>query len=262
MMWTQAQNLKAEELLKYNVLTSGIEVVEKIEFFVFTLNTVSVEVKKNGKKVYSINKEKFKVNIQNEVPSMADVLFLTTKLKMYFGEEKVFDQNNLEELLASKTLLLIPEGLNLKKGVDVSELYRFPFKLATADEIFKLAEVRDVNTLYIKLDIEHKGDMTLIEFMIIDAENGNIVARCNLGGLGKVSLNLPSSRHLKNQSFATSSKSGVSVSPYSGTGFGHVGKELARLYTKKAKLQKAQFKVMSSQSIQLKRHSKNGLMIY
>jgi hypothetical protein len=262
MTWKSAVGLTEVDLLKYSVLSSGIEVVEKIEFFVFTLNTVYAEVKKNGKKVYKIHKKTFKINIQNTVPSMADILFLTTKMKMYFGEKNVFDQTKLEELLASKTLLLHQDGLKIKEGFDIGEFYKFPFKISTTKEIFELAEKRDNKSLYIKLDVEYKGDMAVINFMIIDCESGEIVSRCNLGGLGKVTVNLPSNRHLMNQSFVHTNGSSVSVFPYSGTGYGHVGQVITTLYTKKAKLQKVQFKVMSSQSTQIKRHSKTGLMIY
>ena len=120
-------------------------------------------------------------------------------------------------------------------------------------------------SLYIKLDIEYRGDMAIVNFMIIDCESGKILSRCNLGGLTKVTLNLPSERHYKNQHYINQSMKPtheVYVSHYSGTGFGHVGPEIATLYRKKAKLQKVQFKQMSSQAAQLKRHSKVGLMIY
>ena len=95
--------------------------------------------------------------------------------------------------------------------------------------------------------------------MIIDCETGKIISRCHITGLSKISFNSPSNNHhMKNQSFYNESLG--QVSSYAGTGYGHVGDEILRLYTAKAQLKKTQLKYLSSESKQF--GSFKNLMIY
>ena len=74
--------------------------------FVYKLNTVYSETNKKGKTTFDCDVREFRVNIRNEVPSKADLLYLITNLKIYFNQEKEFDREGLESTLAKKTLLL------------------------------------------------------------------------------------------------------------------------------------------------------------
>ena len=119
---------------------------------------------------------------------------------------------------------------------EIKENYNFPFKISTSDDIFTLAEKKDKNSLYLKIGILYKGDIPLINFMIIDCETGKTLSRCHMGGLTKVSFNAPSNNHLKNQAFFNESLG--RPNHYYGTGLGLIGPEIARIYTKKYALKK------------------------
>lgn len=252
---SEFKTLTNGDLEAYSVLTVSTKTRENIDFFVFTLSLRYPKENKKGEIGYYTNKKSFNVNIQNQVPSMGDLLFLVTKMKMYFGVENVFDRNNLEELLKNKTLLIDKNITKLTES-EIKENYLFPFKITTAEEIQELADNKDNNSLYFKIDIIYKDKMALINFMIIECETGKILSRWHMGGLTKVSYNGPSNNHLKKYSPKDRHGRGV----YDNLGIGFIGPELARLYTKKVKLQKYSLKAMSSEKKQLK--SKKRLMIY
>ena len=254
---SSAQLLKNEELEKFTIITSEIESKENIEFFVFTLNFIYSTTNKKGVKKYFYDTRDFKVSLQSEVPTKADFLFLTTKLKIYFGLEKEFDRTGLEKFLAKKTLL-IDKDITSMSSAEIKEAYSFPFKVLKSEQISELVDQNDKNSLYFKLDIDYIDKMTLINFMIIDCETGKIISRCNLSGLTKVSWNMPSEHHKKNLAFYNPKDGNVNT--YPGTGYGHVGAEIMRIYTKQATLKKTQLTYLSSEKKQFNSFKK--LMLY
>jgi hypothetical protein len=253
----EAVSLTAEELLNYVVLTSDIKEIEGIEFFVFTLNTIYFETNRKGVKSYLDDTRSFRVSLENTVPTKADFLFLITKLKMYFKEEPAFDRANLEELLASKTLLVNAESTEMSEA-EIKEVYPFPFKFSSTEEVFAAANNRDANTLYMKMDIEFRESMELINFMIIECETGRIISRCHITGLTKVTLNESSNHHQAMQAYFDAEAG--RPNSFIGTGYGHVGAEIATLYLKKAELKATQFKYFCSEKKQLKAFK--NLVIY
>lgn len=162
-------------------------------------------------------------------PPRPDLFFLISNMKIYFKIEKEFDREQLEEVLAKKTLLLDTASVQ-KTDKEVKEDYSFPFKLASSEEIFNLAENKDKNSLYIKLGLEYKGKsaqtkMIIVNFMIIDCETGKILSRCGITGLGCINWAIP-----------------IGMDYY----------YAVRLYTSKAKLKGLQLRWMSSKKKQLK----------
>jgi len=254
---SEVETFSNDKLEEYSILTAGIKSREKIDFFTFNLNIIYSKENKKGKKKYYNNVKTFNVNLKNRIPSTADLLFLTTKMKIYFGFEKIFDSNNLEELLKGKTLLIDENTTKLTQS-EIKEYYTFPFSVVSTDEILNLSNSKDKNSLYFRIDIIYKDNMPLINFIVTECETGKILSRWHMGGLAKVSINAPSNNHLKNQAFYNAAAS--KPYNYSGTGFGLVGQEIARIYTKKVRLKKAVLKAISSEKRQLKSIKK--LMIY
>jgi len=253
MFQSKIETLSNEELITSAILTTQIKSIEKVKFFVFTINMVyAIEGKKGTK--HLCDTREFNVNLQDVIPSKSDLFYLVTKIKMYFDVEKVFDRSNLTSLLTSKTLL-IDEGYTDLKSSEISEFYKFPFKISTSEEISKLANTTDKNSLYLKLDIDSKS---MINFIMIECETGRIIARCSLSGVNKVSFNSPSNNHMKLQSFYNPKT--ASPNPYIGNGMGLIGKEILRLYTKQAKLKKLELIFISTEKKQVKYFS--PLMIY
>tara|TARA_B100000809_G_scaffold145150_1_gene142760 strand:- start:1249 stop:2274 length:1026 start_codon:yes stop_codon:yes gene_type:complete len=254
---SEVEAFSNDKIEEYSILTAGIKTREKIDFYVFTLNIIYSKSNKKGKKKYFNSTKRFNVNLKSTIPSLADLLFLTTKMKTYFGSEKVFDRNNLEELLKTKTLLIDENTTKLTKA-EIKENYPFPFKVTTTNDIAQLSESKDKNSLYFRIDIVKIDKMILVNFIVTDCESGRMLARCHMGGLTKVSFNAPSNNHLKNQAFFDAAAG--RPNSYAGTGFGLVGPELARIYTKKVSLKKNILKIISSEKKQLKSFKK--LMIY
>ena len=170
---SEVETFSNEKLEEYSVLTAGIKTREKIDFYVFTLNIIHSKENRKGKKKYYNNTKKFNVNLQNTIPSIADLLFLTTKMKMFFDFEKIFDRNNLEGLLKTKTLLIDKNSTKLTKA-EIKEKYPFPFKLTTTDDISQLSESKDKNSLYFRIDIVKIDKMTLVNFILTDCKYNKI----------------------------------------------------------------------------------------
>lgn len=258
MLHGEIEKLSEDNQLKYAVLSYKLEKEEKINFFKYTLKMGNHTVNKKGVKKFEENEREYNVSVENEIPSRADLLFLITKLKMYFDIEEVFDRVNLEALLAKKTLLLDKENVEMEKQ-EIVENYPFPYKIVERQEIFNLAEQRDKNSLYLKLDIDYKDKMILINFMIIDCETGKILSRCNITGLGNITFNEPSEKSKNDRAQHMAQMSGqVYHGPRGGDQ--RMGKEILRLHTAKAKLKGKQLKYLSSTKKQLT-YFKN-LMIY
>ena len=256
---SKVQPIKCEELTSISVLTSQVRTIEGLDFYVYTLNTVYSETNKKGKIKYYSDARNFRVNLQNEIPSKADLMFLISSMKIYFKIEKAFDREQLEETLAKKTLLLNKESVQLTDA-EIKEEFAFPYKLVSPDEIFNMAEKNDANSLYLKLGLEYVDKMGLvINFMVIDCGTGKILSRSRLVGLTKVSWNMPSPNSMKNQQFFDESMGYNTFTPYI-SGIGFVGKEIARLYTAKAKLKSLNLRHMSSEKKQSS-YFKN-LMLY
>lgn len=242
-----------DQLANSLVLNSERVELEKVNFLMFNIAEGPFLSDKKKKTINPTKNYLFKISLENDVPSYADFILLISKIKIYFNFQKPFDRNKLESMLASKKLI-IDKAVDLSKE-DVKSSYPFPFEFKTTEEILKLKNERDDNSIYVKLDVANGSD-GLVNFLLIESKTGLILARCHITGLVKVSYNSPSEKHQKNYN----SGSNCSYCPPPCLYCNQNGKEIFRLYTAKAKLKKTQLVYMSSTKKQLKWFP--SLMIY
>ncbi|MBU0765566.1 MAG: hypothetical protein KJ607_12090 [Bacteroidetes bacterium] len=264
----EVETMTHADLVNYSVLTMTTGADEGVDFFIYKLYFAWIKTNKKGKTSDELTSSSFKVNIQSEFPTKTDLRYIITNMKIYFGIESQFQRDQLEEVLAEKTLY-IDEGCLAITEAEIKAVYKFPYKIASSEEIFELTEKNDPQSLYLRLGIETRnqgGGKTarFVDFIIVDCESGKSMARCSLSGLTKVSLNMPSEHHQNQQAEQQALRdyqSGRRSNPvYTGPrGGSFVGKEIARIYTAKAKLKKAQLDYMSSEK---KQGSFNPLMLY
>lgn len=263
----EVDEMSHESLIDYSVLTMSTAEFEGVDFFLYNLNFAYVETNKKGKTSNELASRSFKVNIMNEFPQKSDLRYLITNMKIYFGVDSQFDRTQLEEVLAEKTLYIDKGFLSIEES-EIKEIYPFPFKVVSTEEIFELAEKNDPNSIYFRLSIEKRmqgqKSVEMVDFLFVDCETGKTMARCNLSGLTKVSLNAPSEAHNNRKAEQKANSdylAGFRSNPiYTGPrGGSFVGEELARIYTAKAKLKPTQFKYMCSEK---KQSGFNPLMLY
>lgn len=247
---TELESYTEEQLSKLVVLTGERMTIEKINFFKYNVSVGHFVEGKKKKVTYKSDNNYFKIALENEVPSVADFTLLLKKIKIYFRLEKQFDRNGLESILTKKKLY-IDKKAGLTRD-DVSSAYPFSFEFKTAEEILQLKNDKDAACVYLKLDVAADNQ---INFMMVEAKTGLILARCHLTGLTKVSFNTPSGQHNKN--YGSNANCIVcNTCLYCD----QTGEEMFRLYTAKAKLKPTQLKYMSSNKKQLKYFP--NLMIY
>ncbi|MCB9360176.1 MAG: hypothetical protein H6587_01455 [Flavobacteriales bacterium] len=247
---TELESYTEEQLSKVVVLTGERMMVEKINFFKYNVSVGHFVEGKKKKITYKSDNNYFKIALENEVPSVADFTLLLKKIKIYFRLEKQFDRNGLESILAKKKLC-IDKKAGLTRD-DVSSAYPFSFEFKTAEEILQLKNDKDAACVYLKLDVAADNQ---INFMMVEAKTGLILARCHLTGLTKVSFNTPSGQH--NKKYGSNTNCTIcNTCLYCD----QTGEEMFRLYTAKAKLKPTQLKYMSSNKKQLKYFP--NLMIY
>lgn len=246
LLTADAMKLSSNELEERVFLTSSIREIEKVDFFIFTFNFLHSKTSKKGKVKLYQDQKSFRVNLQNKVPSKADLFFLCEKVRIYFKYRDEYDRTNLDELLASKTLLIDKETTDMTES-DVKAVYPYPFVITTTEEISKAAEGLDANSIYFKLDYDKTRQA--IVFVMVDCQTGLAISYSNIGGVSKVSWNGSSNHHRANVAFFGKENG---VNPYGGSGYGHVGPEIMRLYTAKVRVKKAMFKYLSSGEKQLK----------
>ncbi|MBA2612972.1 MAG: hypothetical protein H0U95_13450 [Bacteroidetes bacterium] len=244
-------SLTEDELSKSAIMMHEAASNEGVEFMYYNIAIIQVLTNKKGNKSYDKYDKFFKVSLEDDVVSYADLLLLTKKMKTLFDYDKQFDQTQLNTKLASKTLLIDKESCELSEE-DMKSNYDFPFKLVSRQELLESKNSKDPKTLYVKVDL-YAG---MPNFLIIDSENGQVIARSTIAGLVKVSFNGPSGSFNSNGQLATiSEKASNRVTYNSCMTCGISGGEIIRLYTAKAKLKKAVIRVLNNQKQQIKFYS-------
>ncbi|KAA9325391.1 hypothetical protein [Adhaeribacter soli] len=238
----KADALPRAEQSELAMLTYGNSTVEKIKFMNYHLAMVIANVSKKNKTTYGTRNRDFKVSLANEIPTQGDLTYVIKKIKNYYGIGETFDRKNLEAKLASKTLYLDKENLGKLNEEAIKESYKFPYKLVSDLTIDSLANTKDKNALYLKLDTystQQAGE--IINFTIIESETGEVLSRSHMTGVASFSINMPSEKSLQ--------ASGRLI--YDCVFCDTIGEELFRVYTAKPKLEKVILKHMSSSKTQL-----------
>jgi hypothetical protein len=243
-------SLSDEELSKSSLMMHEAASDEGIEFMYYNIAIMNTFTDKKGNKSSDKHDKFFKVSLENDVVSFADLLFLLQKMRVLLDYQKQFDQTGLDAKLASKTLL-IDKDAELSQE-EAKDNYDFPFKLVTKQEILDSKNSMDKKTLYTKVDV-YAG---VQNFLIVESETGNIIARSTIAGVTKVSFNAPSERHQAQGQLAMAEASGANQNKFVYRGCSTcgsaTGQEIFRLYTAKAKLQKAVLRLLNNQKRQIK----------
>lgn len=219
--------------------------IEKVEFLMYDVCLGYTETGKKGKTSFELYHKFFKIAVENDVPSPADLLFLLRKIRVYYDLDVQFDLKTLNDKLAKKTLLIDKESTEMTLA-EIKDTYEFPVKLVSADEILASKNSRDKSTVYLKLDVfKNEGQQA---FLLVESETGQILSRSLMGGITKVTINTPSSRGFDATGQYSFADNNAAFRRCSSCGI--IGKELIRLYTARAKLKKSVLKVLASQKIQ------------
>lgn len=248
---SKISSLTEEELSKSSIMMHEAASNEGVEFMYYNIAIIQIVTNKKGNKVFEKHDKFFKVSLEADVVTYADLLLLTQKMKTLLEYQKQFDQTQLNTKLGSKTLLFDKESCELSEE-EIKSNYDFPFKLVTRQEILDSKNNKDPKTLYTKVDLYS----SLPNFLIVESETGNIISRSTIAGLAKVSFNSPSGSFNSNGQLATvSEKSANRIGYRACSSCGISGGELIRLYTAKAVLKKAVLRVLNNQKQQIKYYS-------
>jgi hypothetical protein len=188
---------------------------------------------------------KFKVALQNDVPSIAELSYVIEKLKIFYTLDTEFDRGELVNVLKDKRLLIDKELTSATED-DIKAVYPYPFKLTTAEEITALTDKRAKNNLYIKVEAANHA----INYVIVDTETTKVMSR--------VAMNADAGKPAGNNPFA-GFNCGSRITP-SETDFGYTkcngcaipGGDVFKLYTQKAKLTANDIKLLSTEEEQEK----------
>ena len=114
----------------------------------------------------------FRVSKMGKTANDGDILVLIHKVKVFYGLRKEFDRSQLQEILAAKTLNFSPDQSELN-GSEFTKNYRYPFEIVYKETLINKITGKEKGILYLRPDVL-EGSVNL---MIIDAENGAIIAR-------------------------------------------------------------------------------------
>jgi hypothetical protein len=242
---SKVKDLPQAEVAAATLISHEEASIEKVEFLMYDVCIGYSETGKKGRTSFELYHKFFKIAVENEVPSGADILFLLRKIRVYYDLDVQFDLKTLNDKLAKKTLLIDKESTEMTLA-EIKDAYEFPVKLVSVDEILTSKNSRDKSTLYLKLDVfKNEGQQA---FLLVESESGQILSRSLMGGITKVTINTPSSRGFDATGQYSFNDNNAAFRRCSNCGI--VGEELVRLYTARAKLKKSVLKVLASQKIQ------------
>ncbi len=242
---TKAKALNFDENYdKVIFLLPGKKEMEQVPFLVYNISMAYVDGK-DGKNDTKLYENKFKVALQNDVPSNGELSYVIEKIKTFYNLDTEFDRGELVNVLKDKRLLIDKELTSATED-EIKAVYPYSYKVTTAEEIAMLADKRAKNNVYIKVEAFNHA----VNYVIIDTETGKVMSRVALSGAAKAE---------KNNAFG-GFNCGSKITP-SQTDFGYTkcagcgmpaNAEIFKLYSQKAKLTAADIKALSTEEEQEK----------
>lgn len=223
-----------EKAANWIILLPGKAQIGNAPFMTYNANMVY----KDGS--VKVSNAVFKISLHSEMPDESDFLVLMNKLKVYYGLEKEFALDQLEETLTKKTLYMDISTSDIPKE-EFRESYPYPVEFKTAEEILEKTRAGAKDIVYIKTDAQYGN----LNATLVDAETGATLARSPMMGISgpSESRNFAVQNELSGDDSVKYKRCNECAIP---------GAALINNYKEKAKVNKATMRDLGSEKKQMK----------